>query len=120
MHRIMIKCWMLEAEGRPSFKELADVFANMARDPGLYLVIPGDKLMRLPSYSPKVSSCILETDSRLICLTAKEEKAHSKAYLNLSSSTRYPEMIMDVEEYKYRAPLPSTSTVETSLPPALQ
>jgi hypothetical protein len=26
----------------------------MARDPGRYLVIPGDKLMRLPSYSPQV------------------------------------------------------------------
>ncbi|XP_014284376.1 epidermal growth factor receptor [Halyomorpha halys] len=48
---LMIKCWMLDAESRPSFKELTDEFSKMARDPGRYLVIQGDKLMRLPSYS---------------------------------------------------------------------
>lgn len=31
--------WMLDAESRPSFKELMDEFAKMARDPGRYLVI---------------------------------------------------------------------------------
>ena len=31
--------WMLDAESRPSFRELADEFAKMARDPGRYLVI---------------------------------------------------------------------------------
>lgn len=51
VYMLMIKCWMLDAESRPSFKELADEFAKMARDPGRYLVIQGDKLMRLPSYS---------------------------------------------------------------------
>ena len=51
VYMIMIKCWMLDAESRPSFKELADEFAKMARDPGRYLVIQGDRFMRLPSYS---------------------------------------------------------------------
>jgi hypothetical protein len=32
--------WMLDADSRPSFRELADEFAKMARDPGRYLVIP--------------------------------------------------------------------------------
>lgn len=59
VYMIMIKCWMLDAESRPSFKELADEFAKMARDPGRYLVIPGDKLMRLPSYSPQVRLPVL-------------------------------------------------------------
>jgi L1 cell adhesion molecule len=59
VYMIMIKCWMLDAESRPSFKELADEFAKMARDPGRYLVIPGDKLMRLPSYSPQVCEIFL-------------------------------------------------------------
>ena len=58
VYMIMIKCWMLDAESRPSFKELADEFVKMARDPGRYLVIPGDKLMRLPSYSPQVLATI--------------------------------------------------------------
>nr|AXK69510.1 epidermal growth factor receptor 1b [Sinonovacula constricta] len=51
VYMIMIKCWMLDADSRPSFHELAEEFAKMARDPGRYLVIQGDKLMRLPSYS---------------------------------------------------------------------
>ncbi|ESO84799.1 hypothetical protein LOTGIDRAFT_176100 [Lottia gigantea] len=41
VYMIMIKCWMLDAESRPSFKELQEEFAKMARDPGRYLVIPG-------------------------------------------------------------------------------
>jgi len=43
--------WMIDAESRPSFLELTDEFAKMARDPGRYLVIEGDSLMRLPSNS---------------------------------------------------------------------
>lgn len=51
VYMIMIKCWMLDADSRPSFFELTEEFAKMARDPGRYLVISGDKLMRLPSHS---------------------------------------------------------------------
>lgn len=51
VYMIMVKCWMLEAESRPSFRELVDEFAKMSRDPGRYLVIEGDSLMRLPSVS---------------------------------------------------------------------
>uniref|UniRef100_A0A1B6J567 Uncharacterized protein n=1 Tax=Homalodisca liturata TaxID=320908 RepID=A0A1B6J567_9HEMI len=40
-----------DSYGRPTFKELADEFAKMARDPGRYLVIHGDRFMRLPSYN---------------------------------------------------------------------
>uniref|UniRef100_T1DFZ1 Receptor protein-tyrosine kinase n=1 Tax=Cupiennius salei TaxID=6928 RepID=T1DFZ1_CUPSA len=53
VYMIMIKCWMLDAESRPPFRELAEEFAKMSRDPGRYLVIPGDRLMRLPSYTPQ-------------------------------------------------------------------
>jgi hypothetical protein len=75
---IMIKCWMLDAESRPSFKELADEFAKMARDPGRYLVIPGDKLMRLPSYTQQDEKELIRT---------------------LSMPIEGPETIMDAEEY---------------------
>ena len=50
---LMIKCWMVDPDSRPSFKELVTEFTNMARDPGRYLVIPGDKLMRLPEFTPQ-------------------------------------------------------------------
>lgn len=69
---------MLDAESRPSFRELADEFAKMARDPGRYLVIPGDKLMRLPSYTPQDEKELIRT---------------------LSMPIEGPEVIMDAEEY---------------------
>lgn len=47
VYMTMIKCWMLDAESRPGFKELEDVFSKMALDPGRYLIIPGDRYMRL-------------------------------------------------------------------------
>ncbi|KAF5302681.1 hypothetical protein FQA39_LY10177 [Lamprigera yunnana] len=50
VYMIMIKCWMLDAESRPGFKELADDFTKMTRDPGRYLVIVGDKHMRLQNF----------------------------------------------------------------------
>lgn len=31
--------WMLDAGSRPTFKELAEEFARMSRDPGRYLVV---------------------------------------------------------------------------------
>lgn len=46
---ITIKCWMIDPDSRPSFAELTEIFSKMARDPGRYLVIPGDKHLRLPS-----------------------------------------------------------------------
>lgn len=48
---ILLSCWVLDADARPSFKTLSETFAEKARDPGRYLMIPGDKFMRLPSYT---------------------------------------------------------------------
>lgn len=78
IYMIMIKCWMIDPESRPSFKELAEEFAKMARDPGRYLVIQGDSLMRLPSY------------------TQQDEK---ELIRSLSMPIEGPETIMDAEEY---------------------
>ncbi|XP_013119135.1 epidermal growth factor receptor isoform X2 [Stomoxys calcitrans] len=47
----LLSCWHLDAEMRPSFKQLVNFFAEFARDPGRYLFIPGDKYTRLPSYT---------------------------------------------------------------------
>jgi hypothetical protein len=37
----------------------------MSRDPGRFLVIPGDKLMRLPSYTTQVSYPQLSSEVQL-------------------------------------------------------
>ncbi|KAM4705113.1 epidermal growth factor receptor [Rhinophrynus dorsalis] len=49
VYMIMVKCWMIDAESRPKFRELCAEFAKMARDPSRYLVIQGDDRMQLPS-----------------------------------------------------------------------
>uniref|UniRef100_A0A8C2PZI3 Receptor protein-tyrosine kinase n=1 Tax=Cyprinus carpio TaxID=7962 RepID=A0A8C2PZI3_CYPCA len=49
VYMVMVKCWMIDADSRPRFKELAAEFSHMARDPQRYLVIQGDDRMKLPS-----------------------------------------------------------------------
>uniref|UniRef100_A0A8C7LAC2 Receptor protein-tyrosine kinase n=1 Tax=Oncorhynchus kisutch TaxID=8019 RepID=A0A8C7LAC2_ONCKI len=49
VYMIMVKCWMIDAESRPRFRELISEFSKMARDPSRYLVIQGDDRMYLPS-----------------------------------------------------------------------
>uniref|UniRef100_A0A8D2P315 Receptor tyrosine-protein kinase erbB-4 n=1 Tax=Zosterops lateralis melanops TaxID=1220523 RepID=A0A8D2P315_ZOSLA len=39
VYMVMVKCWMIDADSRPKFKELAAEFSRMARDPQRYLVI---------------------------------------------------------------------------------
>lgn len=78
IYMIMIKCWMLEPDMRPTFKELAEEFKKMAQDPGRYLVIQGDALMRLPSY------------------TTQDEK---ELLRSISMPLEGPERIVDAEEY---------------------
>lgn len=97
VYMIMIKCWVLDAESRPSFKELTDEFAKMARDPGRYLVIRGDKLMRLPSY------------------TQQDEK---ELIRNLSITTEGTEVFMDAEEYLQPKMRMQNSSDSTEPPPS--
>lgn len=53
----LLKCWLVTAELRPTFKELEKDFMKMMQDPGRYLAIPGDKFMRLTTFSvPQVRS----------------------------------------------------------------
>uniref|UniRef100_A0A8C6KR22 Receptor protein-tyrosine kinase n=1 Tax=Nothobranchius furzeri TaxID=105023 RepID=A0A8C6KR22_NOTFU len=49
VYMVMVKCWMIDADSRPKFKELAAEFCRMARDPQRFLVIQGDDRMKLPS-----------------------------------------------------------------------
>lgn len=58
---ILLTCWHLDADSRPHFKELAEQFAEKASDPGRYLVIKGDKFMRLPSYTNQDEKDLIRT-----------------------------------------------------------
>uniref|UniRef100_A0A4W4HQS0 Receptor protein-tyrosine kinase n=1 Tax=Electrophorus electricus TaxID=8005 RepID=A0A4W4HQS0_ELEEL len=39
VYMVMVKCWMIDENIRPTFKELANEFTRMARDPPRYLVV---------------------------------------------------------------------------------
>uniref|UniRef100_A0A3Q2Y878 Receptor protein-tyrosine kinase n=1 Tax=Hippocampus comes TaxID=109280 RepID=A0A3Q2Y878_HIPCM len=47
VYMIMVKCWMIDADSRPRFRELIAEFTKMARDPPRYLVIQGDESLHL-------------------------------------------------------------------------
>ncbi|XP_028850847.1 receptor tyrosine-protein kinase erbB-3b isoform X2 [Denticeps clupeoides] len=43
VYMVMVKCWMIDENIRPTFKELASEFTRMARDPPRYLVVKRDR-----------------------------------------------------------------------------
>uniref|UniRef100_A0AAQ5XA83 Receptor tyrosine-protein kinase erbB-2 n=1 Tax=Amphiprion ocellaris TaxID=80972 RepID=A0AAQ5XA83_AMPOC len=45
VYMIMVKCWMIDPESRPKFKDLIIEFSAMARDPPRYVVIQNDEDM---------------------------------------------------------------------------
>lgn len=42
VYMIMVKCWMIDSDCRPKFRELVTDFSRMARDPQRYVVIQND------------------------------------------------------------------------------
>uniref|UniRef100_H2YUP6 Protein kinase domain-containing protein n=1 Tax=Ciona savignyi TaxID=51511 RepID=H2YUP6_CIOSA len=50
IYMLLIKCWTVDAEARPTFRELSEELSKMARDPQRYVVIDNDGLLNdLPS-----------------------------------------------------------------------
>ncbi|XP_076007726.1 receptor tyrosine-protein kinase erbB-2 isoform X2 [Genypterus blacodes] len=49
VYMIMVKCWMIDPDSRPRFKDLVNDFSSMARDPPRYVVIQNDEQMSISS-----------------------------------------------------------------------
>ncbi|TKS89840.1 Receptor tyrosine-protein kinase erbB-2 [Collichthys lucidus] len=49
VYMIMVKCWMIDPDSRPRFRDLVNDFSSMARDPPRYVVIQNDEQMSLSS-----------------------------------------------------------------------
>ncbi|EDL84834.1 v-erb-b2 erythroblastic leukemia viral oncogene homolog 3 (avian), isoform CRA_a [Rattus norvegicus] len=58
VYMVMVKCWMIDENIRPTFKELANEFTRMARDPPRYLVI---KRASGPGTPPAAEPSVLTT-----------------------------------------------------------
>lgn len=83
VYMVMIKCWMLDAETRPCFKELEDEFSKMALDPGRYLIIPGDKFLR---FQGGLSTPMSDRDIVLSLASENTESSEMDDYMHQPKS----------------------------------
>ncbi|XP_069768740.1 epidermal growth factor receptor isoform X2 [Narcine bancroftii] len=91
VYMIMVKCWMIDAESRPRFRELTSEFSRMARDPSRYLVIQGDDRMHLPSPSDsRFYRTIIEEEDMEDIVDADEYLVPHTGFFNSPSTSRTP------------------------------
>ncbi|VTJ63521.1 Hypothetical predicted protein [Marmota monax] len=91
VYMIMVKCWMIDADSRPKFRELIVEFSKMARDPQRYLVIQGDERMHLPS--PTDSNfyrALMDEDDMEDVVDADEYLIPQQGFFNSPSTSRTP------------------------------
>ncbi|XP_056114678.1 receptor tyrosine-protein kinase erbB-4 isoform X2 [Rhinichthys klamathensis goyatoka] len=93
VYMVMVKCWMIDADSRPRFKELAAEFSRMARDPQRYLVIQGDDRMKLPSPNhSKFFQSLLDEEELDDLMDAEEYLVPQTFNISTSSYTSRPPM----------------------------
>lgn len=91
VYMIMVKCWMIDADSRPKFRELILEFSKMARDPQRYLVIQGDERMHLPS--PTDSNfyrALMDEEDMEDVVDADEYLIPQQGFFNSPSTSRTP------------------------------
>uniref|UniRef100_A0A8B9T409 Receptor protein-tyrosine kinase n=1 Tax=Anas platyrhynchos TaxID=8839 RepID=A0A8B9T409_ANAPL len=91
VYMIMVKCWMIDADSRPKFRELIAEFSKMARDPPRYLVIQGDERMHLPSPTDsKFYRTLMEEEDMEDIVDADEYLVPHQGFFNSPSTSRTP------------------------------
>ncbi|XP_075777832.1 epidermal growth factor receptor isoform X1 [Pelodiscus sinensis] len=91
VYMIMVKCWMIDADSRPKFRELISEFSKMARDPQRYLVIQGDERMHLPSPTDsKFYRTLMEEEDMEDIVDADEYLVPHQGFFNSPLSSRTP------------------------------
>ncbi|KAJ8378162.1 hypothetical protein AAFF_G00245480 [Aldrovandia affinis] len=88
VYMIMVKCWMIDADSRPRFRELIAEFSKMARDPSRYLVIQGDERMHLPSLTDsKFYRTLISVEDMEDVVDADEYLVPYHGFFNSSSAS---------------------------------
>ncbi|XP_039603172.1 receptor tyrosine-protein kinase erbB-3a isoform X2 [Polypterus senegalus] len=77
VYMVMVKCWMIDENVRPTFKEIASEFTRMARDPSRFLVIKRDSSIADP-YSE-------ESPQRMKALKDKEYEMDEQDNISLEN-----------------------------------
>ncbi|XP_037643716.1 epidermal growth factor receptor [Sebastes umbrosus] len=91
VYMIMVKCWMIDADSRPRFRELIAEFTKMARDPPRYLVIQGDDRMHLPSpQDPKLYRNLISVEGMEDAVDADEYLVPQHGFFSSPSTSVTP------------------------------
>uniref|UniRef100_A0AAQ5ZYX8 Receptor protein-tyrosine kinase n=1 Tax=Amphiprion ocellaris TaxID=80972 RepID=A0AAQ5ZYX8_AMPOC len=108
VYMVMVKCWMIDADSRPKFKELAAEFCRMARDPQRYLVIQGDDRMKLPSPNDsKFFQSLLDEEDLDDLMDAEEYLVPRGFNMAPQSCTTRPRVDSNRNQFGYRDGGPS-------------
>ncbi|XP_067230852.1 receptor tyrosine-protein kinase erbB-3a isoform X3 [Chanodichthys erythropterus] len=119
VYMVMVKCWMIDENVRPTFKELANEFTRMARDPSRYLVI--NEEYRAPESAIEESHQRgTEMDILGVALDDQEDEVSEDSSLTPSSIAGYLPMTPGLESsvqttgWASRSRLDSACTVSVS------
>ncbi|KAI2648842.1 Epidermal growth factor receptor [Labeo rohita] len=100
VYMIMVKCWMIDADSRPHFRELVAEFSKMARDPSRYLVIQGDDHMYQPSPTDsKFCMSWISTEDMNGVVDAEEYLLPNKQFFNQSQQQPTPQYHNAADNY---------------------
>ncbi|KAF6039827.1 Egfr [Bugula neritina] len=116
VYMIMIKCWVIDADSRPSFSELADEFTKMSRDPSRYLIIEGDAEMGPPLSSVDTRELMTCQYSELLSTDGLDRIMTADDYLHICSQRSLSSALTDVT-YANLDPGPALPHVVYSRPP---
>ncbi|XP_043927890.1 receptor tyrosine-protein kinase erbB-2 [Protopterus annectens] len=96
VYMIMVKCWMIDSDCRPKFRDLVSDFSRMARDPQRYVVIQSDDTSNSSPVDSKFYRTLLEEEAMNDLVDAEQYLDHqgffssetSPDYRSRISSTR--------------------------------
>ncbi|XP_062994522.1 receptor tyrosine-protein kinase erbB-2 [Elgaria multicarinata webbii] len=117
VYMIMVKCWMIDSECRPKFRELVTEFTRMARDPQRFVVIQNDDKMGLASpIDSTFYRTLLEEEDMQDLVDAEEYLVPHQGFFSGEASADYRSRIpstrsatetqMDAEETEESAQYP--------------
>ncbi|XP_064421448.1 receptor tyrosine-protein kinase erbB-2 [Latimeria chalumnae] len=90
VYMIMVKCWMIDSEQRPRFRELVTEVTQMARDPPRYVVIQNEETMNLQSpVDSKFYRTLLEDEDMRNLVDAEEYLVPHQGFFSAEVSSNY-------------------------------
>uniref|UniRef100_A0A8B9TVT4 Receptor protein-tyrosine kinase n=1 Tax=Anas platyrhynchos TaxID=8839 RepID=A0A8B9TVT4_ANAPL len=89
VYMIMVKCWMIDSECRPKFRELVTEFSRMARDPQRFVVIQNDMIGLPSSMDSTFYRALLEEEDMDDLVDAEEYLVPHQGFFSADTATAY-------------------------------